>query len=122
MTLGTWLHTKIHGKFVGKDNFGNAYYVARRAPKYGKAKRWVLYHGMPEASKVPPMWHAWLHYMTDTLPLDMDVPTYGWQKEHLPNLTGTRHAYKPKGDLASGGMRDASTSDYDAWNPDEGVA
>jgi NADH:ubiquinone oxidoreductase subunit len=119
MTIGTWLHTKLSGQRVGKDAFGNAYYVSRKATKTGKPKRWVMYHGMAEPSKVPPMWHAWLHYMTDVLPTESTAPSYHWQKEHVPNLTGTKHAYKPKGDLSAGGRRDASTSDYSAWNPED---
>lgn len=119
MTIGTWLHTKFNGHLVGKDGFGNRYFISRKRSASGNKKRWVMYNGMPEPSKVPPMWHAWLHYMTDTLPMQDNTPTYSWQKEHVPNLTGTRHAYRPKGDLATLGVRDASTSDYVAWTPEE---
>jgi NADH:ubiquinone oxidoreductase subunit len=97
--------------------FGNRYYVTRKAKKSYRQKRWVMYHGLAEPSKVPPMWHAWLHYMVDGLPSEMNMPNYAWQKEHIPNLTGTIHAYKPRGDLAAGGVRDASTSDYASWIP-----
>ena len=119
MTIGTWLHTKFNGQCVGKDAFGNCYYTSRKVSTSGKKKRWVMYHGMAEPSKVPPMWHAWLHYMVDTLPEEAPQPNYSWQKEHVPNLTGTIHAYRPNGDLAAAGVRDASTSDYLAWVPEE---
>ncbi len=120
MTIGTWLHTKLNGQYLGKDAFGNRYYTSRKTPATGRKKRWVMYHGMAEPSKVPPLWHAWLHYMVDTLPTEgAGAPAYSWQKEHVPNLTGTIHAYKPKGDLAAGGARDASTSDYLAWTPED---
>lgn len=107
----------MRGKLVGKDIFGNKYYVEKRNPKAGKAKRWVMYNGLAEASKVPPLWHAWLHYITDELPNEMNAPTYFWQKEHQPNLTGTSFAYKPKGHLEACGKRAQSSSDYDAWQP-----
>jgi len=38
--------------------------------------------------------------------------------EHRPNLTGTLHAYKPKGSLDRGGQRAKVASDYEAWSPD----
>lgn len=118
MSIGTKIMTMWRGKLVGKDQFGNRYYTEKKPAKAGvRRKRWVMYEGMAEASKVPPLWHGWLHYMIDTLPDDMDVPHYEWQKEHQPNLTGTAFAYKPKGDLAAGGVRAASTSDYEPWTP-----
>ncbi len=97
--------------------FGNRYYEERRPKKGRRQKRWVMYQGIPEPSKVPPLWHAWLHYMVDALPGDMGIPTYDWQKDHVPNLTGTANAYKPRGYLGSTSQRDPSTSDYDAWTP-----
>jgi NADH:ubiquinone oxidoreductase subunit len=117
MTIGTKITSFLTGKLVGKDIFGNRYYVEKRQPKSGKVKRWVIYSGMAEASKVPPLWHAWLHYMTNELPTEMNAPHYFWQKEHQPNLTGTSAAYKPKGHLEAGGKRTSSSSDYDAWKP-----
>lgn len=118
MNFGTWLHTKLHGKRVGEDMFGNVYYTHRSTPKTGRAKRWVAYNGKAEASKVPPLWHAWLHYMVDELPGDLGIPTHAWQKDHQPNLTGTPNAYNPPGHLALSAKRDASTSDYEAWTPE----
>lgn len=118
MNLGTSLHTLLFGRKMGKDMFGNVYYSARRADAAGKVRRWVMYNGLAEPSKVPPMWHAWLHYMTDMTPDEHPIQPYDWQKDHLPNLTGTVNAYKPRGDLSSGMTRDKSIADYQAWNPD----
>lgn len=115
-TIGTRIFTFLSGKPVGEDTFGNRYYTERRAAKGRRIKRWVIYKGMPEASKVPALWHAWLHYTTDTLP-EKALAQYDWQKEHLPNLTGTAGAYVPPGHIHRGAKRDASTSDYEAWNP-----
>ncbi|TAE33366.1 MAG: NADH:ubiquinone oxidoreductase subunit NDUFA12 [Alphaproteobacteria bacterium] len=118
MHIGTWLHTLRHGTHIGTDMFGNKYYTERKARAGQRAKRWVVYKGIAEPSKVPPVWHAWLHYTIDQLPTDLSTPHYAWLKEHQPNLTGTKFAYKPKGHVASGGVRNASTSDYQAWSPD----
>ncbi len=117
MTIGTKITTLLKGKLVGKDMFGNRYYVEKRVAKTAKSKRWVMYSGLAEASKVPPMWHAWLHHMVDELPDETQTPHYEWQKEHQPNLTGTSFAYKPKGHLAAGGKRAASVADYEPWTP-----
>jgi NADH:ubiquinone oxidoreductase subunit len=41
-----------------------------------------------------------------------------WQKDHLPNLTGTAAAYRPPGHILQGGQRDKATGDYEPWVPD----
>jgi NADH:ubiquinone oxidoreductase subunit len=113
MHLGTKIFTFFNGKLVGKDNFGNCYFEAKKADKDGKRKRWVMYNGLAEPSKVPPQWHGWLHYTFDE-PLN---DRYDWQKDFLPNLTGTDLAYKPPGAPSKGGHRDKATGDYEAWKP-----
>ena len=114
MTIATFLHTLLRGKLIGKDNFGNRYYEDRQAPAPGyRRKRWVMYKGIAEPSKVPAAWHGWLHYTTDRVP----EHRYAWQKEHEPNLTGTKEAYYPSGHILKGGKRDEATGDYEAWKP-----
>ena len=44
-------------------------------------------------------------------------PRYPWQKEHLPNLTGTPAAYRPAGHTLEGGQRQPATGDYEPWTP-----
>lgn len=117
MSIGTWLYTRVHGRCVGKDMFGNRYFVSRKKAAGKREKRWVVYKGMAEPSKVPPLWHAWLHHIIDKRPDELDIPEYDWMKDHLPNLTGTANAYKPRGHLERGTSRDPSTSDYEAWTP-----
>jgi NADH:ubiquinone oxidoreductase subunit len=111
--FGTKLFTWWKGEPVGKDAFGNRYFRAKSGPD----KRWVIYSGKPEASKVPPEWHAWLHYTTDAAPIH-GVEHKPWEKEHLPNLSGTPFAYRPQGSVAKGGHRPAATGDYQAWQPE----
>lgn len=118
MILGTYLFTWFYGKHVGKDEFGNRYYESRRLTYNGRKKRWVLYKGKAEPSKIPASWHGWMHYMTDAIPSDKNE-RYGWEKTHLPNLTGTAFAYRPSGHLLEGGERAPATGDYEAWAPNK---
>jgi NADH:ubiquinone oxidoreductase subunit len=115
MTIGTWLFTRLKGRQVGRDAAGNVYYEERR-PRAGlRTRRWVIYAGPPEASEVPPEWHAWLHYTTDApLPAEVRRP---WQKPHQPNATGTPLSYRPPGHDYRGGQRARATGDYEAWTP-----
>ena len=83
-----------------------------------RERRWVIYAGQPEASKVPPEWHGWLHGTQVEPPTEVTPVHYPWMKPHLPNLTGTPLAYRPPGHTLSGGRRAAATGDYQAWSPD----
>lgn len=115
--IGTRLFTLLHGREVGRDEFGNRYFEQRRRrPADLRQRRWVLYAHGEEATAVPPAWHAWLHYTTDA---PLTGPHYPWQKPHLPNLTGTPLAYRPPGHDYKGGHRPAATGDYEAWTPDQ---
>lgn len=118
-TIGTRLFTWWRGEQVGEDHFGNRYYREKGKPTgpTGRERRWVVYKGKPEASKVPSAWHIWLHYTTDNLPDQQDLPQADWQEEHLPNLTGTKFAYRPDGSVLKGGPRQKGTGDYQAWKP-----
>lgn len=116
MDVGTLLFTWLNGKKVGSDSYGNSYYRSRRRPRYGRERRWVMFNGAPEASKIPPEWHAWLHHMSDE-PLPEAAKTYPWAKPHIPNLSGTPFAYRPKGHDLRGGKRQRTTGDYEPWTP-----
>jgi NADH:ubiquinone oxidoreductase subunit len=114
-TIGTRLHTFFYGRFVGRDMFGNRYFESSCARKGERKRRWVMYNGVPEASKVPASWHGWLHYTLDA-PLSETKP-YSWVKNHQPNLTGTTGRYLPPGHISRGGKRAASSADYEPWSP-----
>ncbi|MDP9128745.1 MAG: NADH:ubiquinone oxidoreductase subunit NDUFA12 [Pseudomonadota bacterium] len=115
--FGTLVQTLFCGVEEGRDSFGNRYYRERRTPAGVRERRWVVYAGEPEASKVPPEWHIWLHH-TAAAPLSEDSPfRQRWQKPHQPNLTGTADAYLPPGHTFEGGKRDKATGDYEAWRP-----
>ena len=115
MTIGTRVFTLFHGRKLGQDGFGNRYYVERRPRRGLRARRWVLYAGVADASKVPAEWHSWLHYTT-TNPLT-EVVRWPWQKPHVANMTGTALSYRPPGHDYEGGVRAPVTGDYEAWTP-----
>ncbi len=117
-TLGALYDIKRRGVRVGEDEQGNVYLEERRASLDGRKRRWVLYKGYAEPSKVPPDWHGWLHHVFDAPPTEKPLARRAWEKDHVPNLTGTPYAYRPPGSLASGGDRAKATGDYEAWTPD----
>jgi NADH:ubiquinone oxidoreductase subunit len=117
-TIGTRLYTWFQGRYKGSDAYGNRYYEARRETSAtGHKKRWVVYRGLAEPSKVPPTWHGWLHY-TLAEPIEAAIqPQPAWLKEPLPNLTGTKLAYVPSGHVNRGGVHAPTVADYQAWKP-----
>lgn len=117
MTIGTRLFTWLCGEPVGTDQFGNRYFQERKEPKGRRRKRWVIYEGEVEASRVPPDWHGWLHHTVDEPPPAEGLPRRDWQKDHVPNLTGTPEAYRPPGHVLAGGNRAKATGDYEPWTP-----
>ena len=123
VTIGTRLYTWLRGEVVGRDQFGNRYFRERGGGRVHpdsirKERRWVIYEGEVEASKVPPEWHAWLHHTLQDPPPEGGPPRRPWQQDHLPNLTGTESAYRPPGHTLKGGQRARGTGDYEPWTPD----
>lgn len=112
-TIGTLLFSMRKGRNVGEDAAGNRYFE----DKDGK-KRWVIYNGPNDASRIPPEWHGWMHGTHDGEPESFLPPERKWKTEATPNLTGTSAAYRPSGALERGGKRAAATGDYQAWSPD----
>ena len=108
---------KMTATKVGQDEFGNLYYEKKARPQARRPKRFVIYNGSVEATKVPADWHGWLHYTEDTPPPAGGYDKAEWQSDHLPNLTGTHYAHRPQGHVLKGGKRAASTGDYEAWTP-----
>lgn len=113
-TLGTRFYTWRKGIEVGTDEFGNRYFRNRDAAKYGE-RRWVVYNGTAEASKIPPGWHGWMHYRTNEPPGPYQPRE--WQKPHEPNLTGTAEAYRPPGSVLNARPVTPGSQDYEPWTP-----
>lgn len=116
-TFGTFMGTAFGGSRVGEDAEGNVYYEAKKETG-GRKRRWVIYKGANDASRVPPEWHGWLHGTLDAIPSGSLPPPRAWQQPPTPNFTGTKQAYRPAGALEAGGRRAAATGDYEAWAPD----
>lgn len=117
-TVGTRFHTARYGVRVGEDEVGNVYYRGRGIdPTLGFERRWVIYNGVAEASRIPPGWNGWMHHRTDTPPSEKAYEPRSWEQAHVPNLTGTSRAYRPRGSTLATGERPAATGDYKAWTP-----
>lgn len=109
-TLGTALFSARNGTKVGEDPLGNRYFE-------GKGRRWVMYAGSNDVSRVPPEWYAWLTRQIEVVPDELPPPPK-FLREATPNLTGTAAAYRPTGAMEKGGHRQAASGDYQAWTPD----
>ena len=97
---------KLSCQKVGVDEFSNQYF------QHKNGKRFVVYNGIAEPSKIPAEWHGWMHYSTDITPMKINTHKFSWQKIHLPNLTGTKGAYSPKNSSAK-----KTSSEYEPWKP-----
>ncbi|RZM05681.1 MAG: NADH:ubiquinone oxidoreductase subunit NDUFA12 [Sphingomonas sp.] len=116
VALGTKFGLRGKAK-MGEDSLGNLYYEGGKDTN-GNPRRWVIYSGSNDASRVPPPWFSWLHHQVDDVPDRALPPVRAWQKPALPNQTGTALAYRPAGALEKGGHRAAATGDYEAWTPE----
>lgn len=110
-TLNTQFYTWRKGTKVGEDADGNVFYES----KDGK-KRWVIYNGEAEASRVSPEWHGWLHHTWTEPPTKDPVARKDWEQPHQENLTGTMGAYSPAGSLRQPDPK--PRADYESWQPE----
>lgn len=119
-TIGIRFTLGRRGVFIGKDELGNSYYEAKDAKDSydGRKRRYVVYNGYAEASKVSPDWHGWLHHTFELPPTVEPLKRQSWERDHIPNLTGTVHAWRPQGSIARSGERQKATGDYEAWRPE----
>ena len=110
-SLGTQLYTWRKGEKVGEDDQGNIFYQTADAKR-----RWVIYNGEPEASRVDADWHGWLHHTFKESPAERPLPKKTWEKPHQENLTGTALAYAPAGSIRRAAPEERR--DYEAWSPE----
>ncbi len=119
-TIGARNQIKRGSECVGEDEMGNRYFETR-GDKYqydGRNRRFVIYKGYADASKVSPDWHGWLHHTFAEPPTREPLNRRFWEKDHSPNLTGTVWAWRPKGSIARGGNRAKASGDYEPWTPE----
>lgn len=117
-TMTTLLNSMMTGEHVGTDAEGNKYFRAKKKREGALERRWVIYDGANDASRVPAEWHGWLHGAFDDVPESHLPPAKIWETDYTPNATGTAQAYRPAGALEKGGHRAAATGDYEAWSPE----
>ena len=91
-TLGTRIYTLCFGKYKGNDYFGNKYYQSK------SGRRWVIYNGEVDATKIPNEWYSWIHYLNNKIENTQNIKKYKWQKKNIPNRTGTSKAFHPNKD------------------------
>jgi NADH:ubiquinone oxidoreductase subunit len=121
-TLGTLYDIGRRATLVGEDQYGNKYYQENKVSLEGRPRRYVTYNGYADASRVPADWHGWLHHTFELPPTEDPFVLKPWEKDHRPNMTGTRFAYRPKGSLAAPGAGKALANSYQAWSPDTGAS
>lgn len=110
-TIGTQIFTARKGVKVGEDDQGNVYYTTRDG-----GRRWVIYNGEVEASRISADWHGWLHHTYDQPPTEAPLAHKPWEQPHSENLTGTTLAYAPAGSLRR--PDPVERRDYEAWQPE----
>lgn len=111
-TLNTKLFTRRKGVKVGEDDQGNVFYRTK-----DDSKRWVIFSGQVEASRISPDWHGWLHRTYDDAPSEKPLAHKAWEKPHQENLSGSEMAYAPAGSIRKAAAP-AARSDYEAWVPE----
>ena len=107
-TIGTRIWSFLNGYQVGKDKFGNLYMQNKN-----DTKRWVLYEGEVDSSKVPPEWNGWLRFTSKEIPTT--EKRYKWEKEHLKNQTGTKNSYYPSASVFRN-PRSKKRAEYEQWS------
>lgn len=110
-SLGTQIFTARHGTRVGEDDQGNVYY--RNADD---TRRWVIYDGDNDATRVGPEWYGWLHHTFEKPPTEDPVVRKAWEKPHHPNLTGSDGAFLRPGSIRRADVK--PETDYEAWSPE----
>lgn len=76
-TFGTQLWTWRKGVKVGEDQQGNIFYNNK-----DDSRRWVIFNGPIEASRIDPDWHGWLHRTWNEPPTDKPLVHRSWEKPH----------------------------------------
>lgn len=87
------------GTFIAKDMYGNSYYE-NMDEELPLRTRWVDYKDKHfDPTHIEPGWHMWMSYMTADPPSKDPIAQVGvreWEpKDHKPNMTMSRGAYRP---------------------------
>lgn len=120
-TIGTQFTLwRRRARLVGSDEQGNRYFEEKEpSASDGRKRRFVIYHGIAEGSRVTPDWHGWMHHTFEEPPTVAPLKRRAFEKDHLPNMTGTPLAYRPPGSLARPDSGKGVGEDYEAWSPEK---
>ncbi|MDB2407350.1 NADH:ubiquinone oxidoreductase subunit NDUFA12 [Jannaschia sp.] len=110
-SIGTQLFTNRYGTEVGTDAEGNTFYR-----NTDDTRRWVIYAGDNDATRVGPDWYGWLHHTYKQTPTDAPIAHKTWEKPHQPNRTGSDAAFLRQGSIRRADSK--PTADYEAWTPE----
>jgi NADH:ubiquinone oxidoreductase subunit len=113
--LGTLLYSFFYGKKVGQDKNGNKFYIH----KYNLKRKWVLYNKIVDPTSLKVAWQLWLTNNKKEIPSDMnDNKIYIWQKEKVPNYSGSRNSYHPKISKNKFEKNKKNKSIKEIWSPE----
>ena len=90
------IYLNLFGTKVGEDEYGNQFFELKRTDYLGRKKRYCFYKGVPEASKISPEWHPFMHYQIDAKLVKSTFKQYKWQKPAVPDTTLSSSRYLPK--------------------------
>ena len=106
------IYSNFFAKKIGFDDYGNTYYSKSSSSSVNnfRERRWVIYNGDVEASKVPQEWNAWLHHSVGNVP-DKRSKKPKWIKKHIIN--------EPRdiNDVILDNKNE--TSSHNIWKPDD---
>ena len=113
--LGTLLYSFFYGKKVGQDKNGNKFYIH----KYNLKKKWVLYKKIVDPTSLKVAWQLWLTNNKKEIPSDInDNKIYRWQKERVPNYSGSKKSYHPKTSKNEFEKNKKNKSIKEIWSPE----
>ncbi len=115
MTIGTRLFTWLHGRAVGHDAQGNRYFDERRPRRGLRSRRWVLYAGVPEASRRAAGMARLAALHDRRADRRQAAPAVAEAARAEPDRHGG--GYFPPGHDYRGGQRPIASGDYEAWTP-----
>lgn len=112
--LGTLIYSFLYGKKVGEDKNGNKFYIHKKNDK----KKWVIYKKIVDPTSLMVIWQLWLTNKKPALPSDLNTDTaYKWQKEKLPNYSGTKESYHPRVSKNSIDKTNKDKQSNEIWRP-----
>ena len=88
MQLVNKIFSIFFGTKVGKDQFGNIFYESIKLSRhFNRNMRWVVYKGIPEATKIQVEWYCWLHHQSKQSPTENRLKTHICTKLRKINFT-----------------------------------